>query len=69
MAVDIRRREIFHTRGRFRWTGGFGTTADTDPANGMIGLLFTQRMLNSPEPPKMSPTSDTCVRSDGISPT
>jgi CubicO group peptidase (beta-lactamase class C family) len=53
MAVDIRRNEIFHTPGRFGWTGGFGTTAHIDPAEGMIGILFTQRMMDSPEPPKV----------------
>ena len=53
MAVDIRRNEIFHTPGRFGWTGDFGTTAYTDPAEGMIGILFTQRMMDSPEPPKV----------------
>jgi CubicO group peptidase (beta-lactamase class C family) len=51
MAVDIQRKDIFHTPGRFGWTGGFGTTAYTDPAEGMIGILFTQRMMDSPEPP------------------
>jgi CubicO group peptidase (beta-lactamase class C family) len=53
MAVDIQRREIFHSPGRFGWTGGLGTTAYTDPAEGMIGILFTQRMMDSPEPPKV----------------
>jgi CubicO group peptidase (beta-lactamase class C family) len=53
MAVDIQRREIFHTPGRFGWTGGFGTTAYADPQEGMIGILFTQRMMESPEPPKV----------------
>jgi CubicO group peptidase (beta-lactamase class C family) len=53
VAVDIQRREIFHSPGRFGWTGGFGTTAYTDPAEGMIGILFTQRMMDSPEPPKV----------------
>jgi CubicO group peptidase (beta-lactamase class C family) len=53
MAVDIQPREIFHTRGRFGWTGGFGITAYTDPAEEMIGILFTQRMMDSPEPPKV----------------
>jgi CubicO group peptidase (beta-lactamase class C family) len=52
MAVDTQRREIFQTPGRFGWTGGFGTTAYTDPTEGMIGILFTQRMMESPEPPK-----------------
>ena len=53
MAVDIRRKEIFHSPGRFGWAGGYGTVAYTDPAEGMIGILFTQRMLDSPEAPKM----------------
>ena len=53
MAVDIRRDEIFHTPGRFGWTGGFGTTAYIDPAAELIGILFTQRMLDSPEPAKV----------------
>ncbi len=53
MAVDIQRNEIFHNPGRFGWTGGFGTTAYTDPAQGMIGILFTQRMMDSPQPPKV----------------
>jgi CubicO group peptidase (beta-lactamase class C family) len=53
VAVDIHRQEIYHTPGRFGWTGGYGTTAYTDPAEGMIGILFTQRMMDSPEPPKI----------------
>jgi CubicO group peptidase (beta-lactamase class C family) len=51
MQVDICRTEIYHTPGRFGWTGGLGTTAYTDPAESMIGILFTQRMMDSPEPP------------------
>ena len=53
VAVDIQRREIFHTPGRYGWTGGYGATAYTDPAEGMIGILFTQRMMDSPEPPNV----------------
>jgi CubicO group peptidase (beta-lactamase class C family) len=52
MAVDIARSEIYHTPGRYGWTGGLGTTAYIDPAEGMIGIFFTQRMMDSPEPPK-----------------
>ena len=52
-AVDIRRREIYHNPGRYGWTGGFGTTAYIDPAEGLIGILFTQRMMDSPEPPRV----------------
>jgi CubicO group peptidase (beta-lactamase class C family) len=53
MAVDIRRDEIFHTPGRFGWDGGCGTSAYTDPAEGVIGILLTQRNMESPEPPKV----------------
>ena len=53
LAVDIWRDETFHNPGRFGWNGGFGTTAYTDPAQGMIGILFTQRMMDSPQPPKV----------------
>ncbi len=51
MAVDIRRDDLFRTSGRYGWDGGLGTSAYTDPAEGLIGLLFTQRMMESPEPP------------------
>ena len=53
MAVDIQRDDIFRTPGRFGWDGGFGTSAYTDPAEGMIGILFTQRLVESPEPPRV----------------
>jgi CubicO group peptidase (beta-lactamase class C family) len=53
MAVNVRRTEIFQTPGRFGWDGGFGTSAYTDPAEGMIGILFTQRLIDSPKPPKV----------------
>ena len=52
MAVDIAQEDIFHSPGRYGWTGGLGTTAYTDPANKMIGILLTQRMMESPEPPR-----------------
>jgi CubicO group peptidase (beta-lactamase class C family) len=53
MAVDIQRDEIFHTPGRFGWDGGLGTSAYTDPAEEMTGILFTQRMMESPAPPRV----------------
>ena len=53
IAVDIGRSEIYHNPGRYGWTGGTGTTAYIDPGKGMIGILFTQRMMDSPEPPKV----------------
>ena len=53
MSVDIRRDNLFHNPGRFGWDGGLGTSAYTDPAENMIGILFTQRMMDSPEAPNI----------------
>jgi len=53
MAVDTGRSEIYHTPGRFGWTGGYGTTAYIDPREQMIAILFTQRMMDSAEPPRV----------------
>lgn len=54
MAVDVRRSDVHRTPGRFGWDGGFGTSAYTDPAEGMIGILLTQRLADSPEPTRVS---------------
>lgn len=35
----------------YGWDGGSGTTWRTDPSTGLTGILLTQRMLTSPEPP------------------
>lgn len=51
--VDVRREEIFHNPGRYGWTGGFGTSAYIDPAEGLTGILFTQRLMGSPTLPKV----------------
>ena len=37
--------------GSFGWDGGYGTSAYTDPARGLIGVLMTQRLWDSPQPP------------------
>jgi CubicO group peptidase (beta-lactamase class C family) len=67
MVVDIQRREIFHTPGRYGWTGGFGTTAYNDPQQGMIGILFTQRMMRSPGTAQsIHRLLDTSLRSNGV---
>jgi CubicO group peptidase (beta-lactamase class C family) len=50
LAVDTRRTEIYQNPGRFGWTGGFGTSAYVDPSEGLIGILFMQRLMTSPEP-------------------
>lgn len=51
MAVNIRRDDIYRTPGRYGWDGGFGTTAYTDPAKDVIGILLMQRLVDSPDPP------------------
>jgi CubicO group peptidase (beta-lactamase class C family) len=53
MCVDIHRDQIYRTPGRFGWDGGTGTSAYTDPAEGLIGILLTQRMMDSPDPPRV----------------
>ena len=52
-AVVTRRTDIFATPGRFGWDGGYGTSAHLDPAEDMIGILMTQRLMESPVPPKV----------------
>jgi CubicO group peptidase (beta-lactamase class C family) len=54
MAVNIGREQIWQTPGRFGWDGGYGSTAYTDPAQRTIGILLTQRMMDSPEPPRVA---------------
>jgi CubicO group peptidase (beta-lactamase class C family) len=51
MAVDIHRENLWNVPGRFGWDGGFGTSAYSDPKNDFIGILMTQRLMDSPEPP------------------
>jgi CubicO group peptidase (beta-lactamase class C family) len=53
-AVVTRRTDIFATPGRFGWDGGYGTSAHLDPAEDMIGILMTQRMMEQPVPPRVS---------------
>jgi CubicO group peptidase (beta-lactamase class C family) len=53
MAVDLQREKPWMVPGRFGWDGGFGTSAYSDPANDFIGILMTQRMMESPEPPQV----------------
>jgi CubicO group peptidase (beta-lactamase class C family) len=53
VSVSIRREQIYQTPGRFGWDGGTGTSAYVDPAEELIGILLTQRMMDSPEPPRV----------------
>jgi CubicO group peptidase (beta-lactamase class C family) len=38
----------------YGWEGGSGTAWRTDPATGLTGILLTQRMMTSPEPPEVA---------------
>jgi CubicO group peptidase (beta-lactamase class C family) len=40
-------------RGRFGWDGGYGTSWYSDPAEQLTGILLTQRMMDSPQPPRV----------------
>lgn len=51
MAVNIQREKPWMVPGRFGWDGGFGTSAYSDPTNDFIGILLTQRLMDSPQPP------------------
>jgi CubicO group peptidase (beta-lactamase class C family) len=35
--------------GSYGWTGGTGTSAFADPAHGLIGAVFTQRLMSGPQ--------------------
>lgn len=38
----------------YGWEGGSGTAWRTDPATGLTGILLTQRLMSSPEPPEVA---------------
>ena len=40
--------DLCHHAGRYGWDGGFGTSAPSDPAEDMVGILMTQRMMDLP---------------------
>ena len=51
MAVNIASNAPQEQVGRFGWEGGLGTSAYTDSKNDIIGILLTQRSMDSPTPP------------------
>lgn len=53
LAVTVRRTDLWETPGRFGWDGGYGTSGYTDPQEQMIGILLTQRMMDSPQAPRV----------------
>lgn len=53
LSVNLRRDDFARNPGRFGWDGGLGTSAYTDPTEQTIGILMTQRMMDTPEPPRV----------------
>lgn len=53
MGVVTERRQLWQTPGMFGWEGGFGTSARVDPVEGLIGILMTQQMMDSPQSPAL----------------
>ena len=45
--------ELWGTPGRFGWDGGYGTSGYADPAEDMVGVLLTQRTMDSPVAPRV----------------
>ncbi|WP_028349197.1 serine hydrolase domain-containing protein [Bradyrhizobium murdochi] len=53
VSVFTRRDDLAHTPGRFGWYGGYGTSWYSDPSEGLTGIALTQRMLESPQSPRV----------------
>lgn len=53
LSVTVRRTELWETPGRFGWDGGYGTSGYSDPEEELVGILLTQRIMESPLPPRV----------------
>ena len=53
MEIITRRDDLSAVPGRFGWTGGLGTSGYSDPNEDLVGILMTQRLMDSPEPPRV----------------
>jgi len=51
LSVFTRRDHLHNVPGRFGWDGGYGTSWYSDPKEGLTGILLTQRLMESPQPP------------------
>ena len=61
MGIDTKRTELFSVPGRFGWVGGIGTAGASDPKEDLVGVLLTQRMMESPVLPKVMADFWTCA--------
>jgi CubicO group peptidase (beta-lactamase class C family) len=53
MSVFTGRDNLFTSPGRFGWDGGYGTSWYSDPREQLTGILLTQRMMDSPQAPRV----------------
>ena len=51
LSVFTGRDDLCNVPGRFGWDGGYGTPWYSDPTENLTGILLTQRMMDSPQPP------------------
>ena len=49
----VTRRGGLASIGQFGWDGGYGTSGYSDPREDLVGILLTQRLMESPEPPRV----------------
>jgi CubicO group peptidase (beta-lactamase class C family) len=53
LSVYTGRDDLCSVPGRFGWFGGYGTSWYSDPQESFTGILLTQRMMESPQPPRV----------------
>jgi CubicO group peptidase (beta-lactamase class C family) len=53
VSVVTRRDDVAAVPGKYGWDGGMGTSWYSDPMEGMITILMTQRAWTSPSPPNV----------------
>jgi len=51
VSIFTRRDDLVSVPGRFGWDGGYGTSWYVDPKEDLVGILMTQRLLDSPTHP------------------
>lgn len=51
LGVAVSHRKTVSEPYGFGWDGGYGTSSYWNPESGLIGILLTQRLWDSPEPP------------------
>jgi CubicO group peptidase (beta-lactamase class C family) len=61
LSVFTGRDDLCNVPGRFGWDGGYGTSWYSDPKENLTGILLTQRLMDSPQPPAVFRDFWTCA--------